>query len=358
MLLGLVVKVLSSWVKVVRVDECFRIARIHLQSNVNPNLFNLDRRRRLTQACDRMMFTRNGEQNGELTSPDFIAAINRSLSIQFRTTWSHVNHKDTKWDTKALSVVTSVHGLADSSNNGISVNRSIFITFREFVSDIEENACISIWPLLDGIGLIDDAEDDGAPQLDDSGADVDIGSDNPSIRLLTATRISSRDALLRIKLSNCVDWYPSSRRASINPNNKRRSCSRSSTFRLRANLRRPSVSSLISQKREFSWQFLQGLEPIHYFFTKSKPIQEGGKSLLVHWSPHLNKYKTRKLTDKRIQNAMRTLILRFWHSLHARDAFLGRTRRGIAAWLRSPSGLLPHGAGTRWCSFDLSVDMA
>lgn len=266
--LGFIVKVLSSRVKVVRVDECFWIARIPLQSNVNPNLFNLNPRRRLTQACDKMMFTKNGEQNGELTSPDFIAAIKRSLSIQFRTTWSHVNHKDIKWDTKPSSVVTSVHGLADSSNNGISVNRSIFITFREFMSDIEENACISTWTLLDGIGLIDDAEDDGAPQLDDSGADVDIGSDNPSIRLLTATRISSRDALLRIKASSCVDWYPSSRNASINPNNKCRSCSRSSTFRLRANLRRPSVSSLISQKREFSWQFLQGLEPIHYFFHK------------------------------------------------------------------------------------------
>lgn len=81
----------------------------------------------------------------------------------------------------------------------------MFITFREFISDIAENACISTWPLLDGIGLTDDAVDDGAPQLDDSGADVEIGSDNPSIRLLTATRISSRDALLRIKASSCVD---------------------------------------------------------------------------------------------------------------------------------------------------------
>lgn len=81
----------------------------------------------------------------------------------------------------------------------------MFITLREFVSDNEENACISIWPLLDGIGLIDDADDDGAPQLDDSGADADTGCDNLSIRLLTATRISSIDALLRIKASSCVD---------------------------------------------------------------------------------------------------------------------------------------------------------
>lgn len=73
----------------------------------------------------------------------------------------------------------------------------MFMKFRELVSVIDEGAYIS---LDDGIGLIE-----GVPQLDDSGADVDMGCDSLSIRLLTAARISSRDALLRIKPSSCVD---------------------------------------------------------------------------------------------------------------------------------------------------------
>jgi hypothetical protein len=36
---------------------------------------------------------------------------------------------------------------------------------------------------------------------------------------------------------------------------------------------------LISQYREFSWQFLQGLEPMHYISrTKNNPNKEGGES--------------------------------------------------------------------------------